>query len=209
MSPEQIEQIVSSRQLLQQLTVVAPGPAEHMSQVEHADYLQLAQLVVSQGDHVAAGGTLAKLSDHCELYIEEHTFEQDAHELNRVASEGQEVTAMIDSGGSSKVAVSGLRILYVENEVERDSRALQVLHGFCPTSWCVTTERRPDITSSAGDSSRANASTCWYPWSDGKTRSSCRSTRWSRTELNGTSTGSRTGTSPARSTWSIAINGLQ
>ena len=64
------------------------------------------------------------MTDHCELHIEGKAFEQDADILHQAASDGVSVTALIEGNGSRRHEVPGLKILYVENEVEMDSRAL-------------------------------------------------------------------------------------
>lgn len=125
LSEEQIERIVTDRQLLQQLTVVAPAPADHNDVGQHEDFLQVREVAVNQGDQIAAGTPLATLSDHCELYVEGRAFEQDADELNRVAAEKAEITALVQANGSGKREVKGLNILYVDNDVQTDSRALR------------------------------------------------------------------------------------
>ena len=125
LTDQQIEQIVETRQLLQMLTIVAPPLTDCKSCNEHAEFLQVAELPVKLGEHVATGTQLATLTDHCELHVEGKAFEQDAEALNRAAGAGADVTAVIDFNGVEKRAVTGLRILYVENQVERESRALK------------------------------------------------------------------------------------
>ncbi len=125
LSEEQVAQIVETRQLLQMLTIVAPPLTECKSCAEHAEFLQVADLTVRLGEHVATGTRLATLTDHCELHVEGKAFEQDAEALNQAANAAADVTAMIDINGSEERSVPGLRILYVENQVERDSRALK------------------------------------------------------------------------------------
>ena len=85
----------------------------------------MASLPVNPGEQVTAGARLCTLTDHCELYIEGKAFEQDAEALNEAANQALPVTAVIDANGSGKREVTGLNILYVENEVQRDSRALK------------------------------------------------------------------------------------
>ncbi|MFZ5831892.1 MAG: efflux RND transporter periplasmic adaptor subunit [Planctomycetota bacterium] len=121
----QIEGIVGERQLLKELTVFAPKPADCEQCTAHDDYLEVAELAVSPGQQVTAGTHLGTLSDHCELYIEGRAFEQDAAALTRAATDKAELTALVSGADSGARELSGLQILYVENEVERDSRALR------------------------------------------------------------------------------------
>ena len=125
LSEEQVQRIVDERLLQQNMTISAPELSEHAASDEHEEFLQVVELPVSVGEHVQTGVPLATLTDHCELYIEGKAFEQDAGVLNRVADEGTEVTALIEGNGSGVRQVQGLRVLHVENEVERESRALK------------------------------------------------------------------------------------
>jgi hypothetical protein len=125
LSQEQIQKIVDERQLQQDLTISAPNLDEHASTEEHEDFLQVAEIDVNVGEHVQTGVKLATLTDQCELYIEGRAFEQDADALNRAANGKTEVTAIIEGNGSRDRQVGGLRILHVENAVERESRALK------------------------------------------------------------------------------------
>ncbi len=125
LSEEQVQRIVDDRLLQHDLTISAPELGEHVASVGHEDFLQVADLPVSVGEHVQTGVRLATLTDHCQLYIEGRAFEQDADVLNRVADEGTEVTALIEGNDSGVRQVPGLHVLHVENEVERESRALK------------------------------------------------------------------------------------
>lgn len=125
LTEEQIHNIVESRRLLQDLTVVAPPLADCQSCAGHEEFLQVAELSIKLGQHVTIGAPLATLTDHCELYVQGKAFEEDADALNQATNEGVKVTAFVEGNGAGKHEVLGLRILYVENEVEMDSRALK------------------------------------------------------------------------------------
>jgi len=124
LSEEQIQKIVDERQLQQRLTIFAPDLDEHAATEEHEDLLQVSEISASVGEHVQTGVQLATLTDHCELYIEGRAFEQDADALNWAANEKAEVTAIIEASSEER-EVGGLHIMHVENEVERESRALK------------------------------------------------------------------------------------
>jgi multidrug efflux pump subunit AcrA (membrane-fusion protein) len=79
---------------------------------------------VEQGQQVNAGDPLCTLADHSELYIEGTAFEQDAKSLNRAVENGAQVTAVIEASGEGSEVISGLEILYVANQVDRESRGL-------------------------------------------------------------------------------------
>lgn len=125
LTEEQVQKIVDERQLQQMLTISAPELDKHAATNEHEDFLQVAEIAVSVGEHVQTGVRLAVLTDHCELYVEGKAFEQDADALNRAANDEAEITAIIEGNGSGDRSVNGLKLLHVENEVERDSRALK------------------------------------------------------------------------------------
>ena len=125
LSEEQVDAISTNRQLLQAVTTVAPPLVDCDSCRGHEEFLQVSELAVAPGEHVSAGARLCTLTDHCELYIEGRAFEQDARALNEVANKGVPITAVVEGNGSGEHEVPGLRILYVENQIEVDSRALK------------------------------------------------------------------------------------
>ena len=121
----QVEQISASRELLRQLTIPAGGPTDCQLCQGHQQYLQVAELLVSTGQHVDAGASLCKLTDHCQLYIEGKAFAEDARALNEAANDLAPITAVIEQNGTGIETVGDLQILYVENEIEVNSRALR------------------------------------------------------------------------------------
>jgi len=142
LSEEQIQGIIDQRRLLKELTIAAPPMADCESCDSHQEFLEVAELLVERGEHVATGTPLASLTDHCQLYIEGKAFEQDADALSEAAAEGVELTALVEGNGSGTHEVTGLRILYVENEVERESRALKFYVRL--TNGLVRNETTPD-----------------------------------------------------------------
>jgi multidrug efflux pump subunit AcrA (membrane-fusion protein) len=142
LSDEQIQTIEKERRLIRELVIRTPEPDSDHASGAHQDYLQVAKLAINRGDHVTTGTPLAILSDHCELYIEGSAFEQDAQVLNQVANAGAAVSALIESQGEAKRELSGLRILYVEDQVDRDSRALKFHVAL--TNELVRNEATPD-----------------------------------------------------------------
>ena len=129
MSEEQVQRIVEDRQLQQSLVVSVPPISDHAAKAGHEEILQVAELSARLGEHVVSGTRLATLTDHCELYIEGKAFEQDAGVLGRAANAGTEIAALLEGEGAGNAAgeirVGGLRVLYVENQVEQESRALK------------------------------------------------------------------------------------
>jgi len=142
LSDEQIQTIEKERRLIRELVVKTPEPDTDHASGAHQDFLQVAQLAINRGDHVVTGTPLAILNDHCELYIEGNAFEQDAQVLNHVANTGTAVSVLVESQGAGKRELSGLRILYVEDQVERDSRALKFYVAL--SNELVRNEAAPD-----------------------------------------------------------------
>ncbi|TVS10078.1 MAG: hypothetical protein EA424_25925 [Planctomycetaceae bacterium] len=122
LTPEQVDQIVAQRQLLSTVEIRAPelAPGEHYL----GDY-HVVELLVRPGEHVEAGSPLLLLADHCELYVQGRAFEHDAVALHRAAEKEVAVRVLIQEGGGERSEVSPLKILYVENLIDQDSRALR------------------------------------------------------------------------------------
>ena len=125
LTEEQTEKIVEERRLLQTLTISAPQVIDCEGGGGHGEFLQVADLSVTPGEHVTAGTRLCTLTDYCQLYVQGQAFAHDADALNEAANKSVPVTAIVEGNGSGKHEVSGLRILYVEVQVEIDSRALK------------------------------------------------------------------------------------
>ncbi|MDD4787803.1 MAG: efflux RND transporter periplasmic adaptor subunit [Pirellulales bacterium] len=146
MSEEQVQRIVEDRQLQQSLVVSVPPISDHAAKAGHEEILQVAELSARLGEHVVSGTRLATLTDHCELYIEGKAFEQDAGVLGRAANAGTEIAALLEGEGAGNAAgeirVGGLRVLYVENQVEQESRALKFYVVL--TNELVRNETTPD-----------------------------------------------------------------
>ncbi len=125
LSVTQVEQIIAERRLLSTLRVFAPP----LSAEEHyVDDYHVVELSVRPGDHVSGGTQLALLADHCELYVEGRAFEQDAAALQRAADADHGIRMIVREDGELK-EVSSLKILYIENRVDRESRALRFFVG--------------------------------------------------------------------------------
>ena len=115
LSETQVDTIVSTRTLLQSLTIYAPargtagsssgGTAGLSGTVGRSAsppdnpasecLLQVQQLKAVQGKHVAAGDTLCILMDNSLLYIDGMAFEQDITAVNRAAAAGRAVSAVL------------------------------------------------------------------------------------------------------------------
>ncbi|HLA84408.1 MAG TPA: efflux RND transporter periplasmic adaptor subunit [Thermoguttaceae bacterium] len=125
LTEEQIEKIAKDRRLLQSVTIRAPQLTDCAACGGHKEVLQVTRLSVAPGRHVATGSPLCTLADHCQLYIEGKAFQQDADVLTKAANEKVSVAAVVEGNGSAKHEVAGLKIQYIENQVDVDSRALR------------------------------------------------------------------------------------
>lgn len=125
LSDEQIEAILKTRKLHSEMKVVAPSH-DHEGTSCREDHLFHAQkLNVQQGQQVEAGAALCVLADHCELYLEGRAFEEDAGRLRTAAKEGWELTAIVPTGEGEPQTVRGLKVLYLADHVESESRAFR------------------------------------------------------------------------------------
>ncbi|NOY41478.1 MAG: HlyD family efflux transporter periplasmic adaptor subunit [Planctomycetes bacterium] len=84
---------------------------------------------VNMGSMISAGDAMAVLADLDELYVEGRAFEHDADEITHASRKqaagesGWEITAVLESNDKKTGTVGGLKIVYIDNEIESDSRA--------------------------------------------------------------------------------------
>ncbi|HEX6961833.1 MAG TPA: efflux RND transporter periplasmic adaptor subunit [Lacipirellula sp.] len=121
LSVADVDGIVQSRQLLQSLTVRAPEQDDENNCGDHLFVIQT--LSVQRGQQVDAGAPLAVLADHCQLYIEGTAFEEDAERIRQAAAQGLSIGADLLVRDRREEALSGLKVLYLADQVDRDSRA--------------------------------------------------------------------------------------
>jgi multidrug efflux pump subunit AcrA (membrane-fusion protein) len=118
---DDLEAILREQKLFESVTVRAP---RHDSDNEacRGDHLfHVQQLPVKVGQQVEIGQMLCVLADHCELYLKGQAFADDAVRLREAARHGWSVTARPLSGNGE--AVEGLKLLYLADHVDADSRA--------------------------------------------------------------------------------------
>jgi len=134
LSSEQIDGIIRDRRLLRELEVRAPAFPSHETVARPgetpAPHLFMVQTInVNKGSMVRAGDALATLADLDELYVEGRAFEHDADEITHAArmqtagEAGWDITAVLENNRQIANTVEGLKIVYVDNEIESDSRA--------------------------------------------------------------------------------------
>lgn len=133
-----VDQIVESRLLLQSLTIKAP---RHEEKCDCGDeqLFHVQSLPVERGQQVEAGETLCVLADHCNLYIEGTAFEEDAAEIREAAGRGALVSADLLVRDRREAMVDGLKILYLSDQVDRDSRAF---HFYLTLPNSIALDRR-------------------------------------------------------------------
>lgn len=122
LSDSEVDEIVKTRLLLQALTIKAP-PHDEECDCGDEQLLHVQSLPVERGQQVEAGETLCVLADHCNLYIEGTAFEEDASQIRDAASRGAAVSADLLVRDRREPMVDGLKILYLSDQVDRDSRA--------------------------------------------------------------------------------------
>lgn len=150
LSESQIDQISDSRRLVRELTIRTPAfpDAEPHDDAEH-HLFHVQRIDVKPGEHVTAGQTLAVLADHCLLYVEGQALETDAQRLLQAAREGWELTVVDHASGGGALQLS---VLYVADQIDRESRALPfylslpnelAYHGTGSTNRFVAWKYRP------------------------------------------------------------------
>jgi multidrug efflux pump subunit AcrA (membrane-fusion protein) len=124
-SQDQVEEILKKHQLLRDFLVRAPDHfhSGDLCQSEHLFHVQ--SLPVSQGQQVSTGQDLAVLADHCQLYVEGRAFEDDATGLREAARNGWEITANLLPGNGLASAAAGLKLLYLADRIDPESRAFR------------------------------------------------------------------------------------
>jgi multidrug efflux pump subunit AcrA (membrane-fusion protein) len=125
LSQEQVDEILKKRKLLQKLSVFAPEDEASTGSDSVPRMLQVQELNVDQGQHVTAGDILCVLADHRELFIEGKAFEQDVEAVSAAASKDWPISAVVESKASRPEVISGLKLLYLANKVDPESRAFR------------------------------------------------------------------------------------
>lgn len=120
----QVQSILNTRTLVRDVTVITPNhPVDgHAKPPTHP--FTVAKLSIVLGQYVNAGDALCRLFDYCDLYIQGRAFEQDAGDLMRAAKDGATVTALRETEGGTQDSIARLKIVFVENEIDAQSRAL-------------------------------------------------------------------------------------
>jgi multidrug efflux pump subunit AcrA (membrane-fusion protein) len=123
LSRDQIGEIRSTKQLIQNLAIRAPAHSHNEGNCKEDHLFHVQRIAVSQGQEVQAGEELCVLADHCELLVEGRAFEDDAKNLRKAVQEGWNVTATLLGGEAQVDKVEGLRLLYLADHIDPESRA--------------------------------------------------------------------------------------
>ncbi|GAA5508485.1 efflux RND transporter periplasmic adaptor subunit [Novipirellula caenicola] len=82
-------------------------------------------LSVHKGQAITAGDKLCSLSDYTQLFIEGKAFENDIAAISNAAQQGWKVDAVF-SGSMGQEVVRGLKLVFVSNSIDSDSRTLSL-----------------------------------------------------------------------------------
>ncbi|QDT04580.1 HlyD family secretion protein [Rubripirellula lacrimiformis] len=154
LTDEQIQSIQDDRKLIREVTIYAPTlhsdrslhhdsnlhsrtnivgdsgvrfasmqpPPLHPEHIE-AEFL-ITELNANRGESVQAGQQLGRLSDYSEILIQGEAYQRDGEALQKAANSEQPLQALIESRSGRPQVIEGLKIVYIGNEVNRESRSL-------------------------------------------------------------------------------------
>lgn len=124
LSDLQVQEILTKRTLLRDLTVTVPeeqGASGADKPVAPTTY-EIKSLKIARGQSVNAGEALAVLTDHAELFIEGSAFDKDVASINRAIEIGATIRAAIESEDAKPEVIEGLKILYVSGDIDPEAR---------------------------------------------------------------------------------------
>lgn len=125
LNEQQVQSIVSNRELFRLLTVRAPEHDDESESCRDEHLFHVQQLPVKLGEQVEIGQLLCVLADHCELYVEGRAFEDDAAQLRKAARQAWDVSASLLVGQRETETVEDLQFLYVADHIDAESRAFR------------------------------------------------------------------------------------
>ena len=143
LSGAQVDEIRKTRKLFKELTVYAPEMNADCSAVGKPHPFTIQSLRVKPGQQLAAGGSLCVLSDHRRLYLQGKAFEADAPQLIKATEENQPINVVRLSEGDDFDSEEQLRILYLSDSVDPDSRAF---HFYMELPNTITQDRKREET---------------------------------------------------------------
>jgi multidrug efflux pump subunit AcrA (membrane-fusion protein) len=96
---------------------------------ENPHLFMVQKINLNPGSMVRTGDPMAVLADFDELYVEGRAFEHDAEEITHASKmqsagePGWDITAVLENNGQGMKTIDGLKVVYIDNEIESDSRA--------------------------------------------------------------------------------------
>lgn len=125
----QVDDILKTRKLLQNLVVRAPQHARDegraaAGEAKPAELFHVQKLDVQPGQQVEAGSPMCILADHAELFVEGRAFEDNVEQLKQALEERWPVRAHL-AGGGDTATIRPLQLLYLADHVDPDSRAFR------------------------------------------------------------------------------------
>jgi multidrug efflux pump subunit AcrA (membrane-fusion protein) len=123
MSAAQIDSLLDSGKLLGSIAVPVPADELPAATGQTPAILQLHELPIAHGQHIAAGETLAVLGDHSQLLVEGEAFERDGPAILRALAEKWPIQIVGDQpAGGANDEPPALELLYVSDTIDPQSR---------------------------------------------------------------------------------------
>lgn len=97
-------------------------PPIHPEHID-AEFL-VTKLEASRGASVQAGQLLGQLSDYSQILIEGEAYQRDGEALQKAANSGAMLQAVFETQQGPPHIIDGLKITYIGNEVNRETRSL-------------------------------------------------------------------------------------
>ncbi|MBI1246734.1 HlyD family efflux transporter periplasmic adaptor subunit [bacterium] len=125
LNEKQVSDILENKTLLENIVIRAPDHREEGESCQEPHSYHIQKLPTRVGQQVQAGELLAVIADHCELFIEGRAFEDDAVRLREAASQQWGISASLLVAGKEADRVDGLKVLYLSDHIDADSRAFR------------------------------------------------------------------------------------
>ena len=139
LTKDQVTTIEDSKILLGKLTISAPTAAELSKGVPG---LTVQRLNVIPGQNVAAGESLAVLSDHTLLYLKGSGFEQEGRRLREAEKKKWPLTAVQNESNVLRPVLNDMKILFRDDHVDPESRAL---HFYILLPNKIVSDKKSDL----------------------------------------------------------------
>lgn len=125
LSEKQVSHILETKTLLESLVIRAPDHLQKGESCSESHSYHVQKLPTRVGQQVQAGELLGVIADHCELYVEGRAFEDDALRLREAANRQWDIGASVLVAGKEADRVKGLKVLYLADHIDPQSRAFR------------------------------------------------------------------------------------